>query len=273
MPEAQNQYIMEILSFDVCGKLAHFRKYYANNTAFTYSLPPRTTVMGMLAAVLGYERDTYYECLASVHLRVGLRVLRPIKKTFHRLNLLSIKSRGNALEGTGDFTGAGGRIQTPFEIVSGLSLEHDFVKYRVFLSPGMEDNGEFNEIRAALLGQRRRFNLALGTANFSAWIENIRVHDGVEASISVGLVKIHAAVPSEKIVRLDFQKDDLEGGYNYLEEELMPVDFLGNGNRELSKLSRVLFSTQGKSFDVELNTPFFMVPDEMGNPQNILFLE
>lgn len=264
---------MEILSFDVCGKLAHFRKYYANNTAFTYSLPPRTTVMGMLAAVLGYERDTYYERLASAHLRVGLRILCPIKKTFHRLNFLSIKSRGDALEGTGDFTGAGGRIQTPFEIVSGLNLQHDFVKYRVFLSPGIEDNREFNEIRAALLGQDRRFNLALGTASFSAWIENVRVHESVKSSINVGLIKMHSAVPSDRIVRLDFRKDDLEGGYNYLEEELMPADFVGNGNRELSKLLRVLISTQGKPFDVELNTPFYIVPDEMGNPQNILFLE
>lgn len=263
---------MEIISFDVCGKLAHFRKYYANNTAFTYSMPPRTTVMGLLAAVLGYERDTYYERLASPHLRIGLRVMRPLKKSFHRLNFLSIKSRGDALEGSGDFTGAGGRIQTPFEIVSGLHMGNDMVVYRIFLAPGVDDNEEFQRLKTALQDRQQRFNLTLGTANFAAWIENFFISQNVEQQAS-GWVKIHSAAPSDKIIRLDFQKDDPDDGYNYLEEELMPADFVANGNRELSKLIRVLFSTQGKPFAVELNAPFFSVPDTQGELQNILFLE
>lgn len=265
---------MEIISFDVCGKLAHFRKYYANNTAFTYAMPPRTTVMGMLAAVLGYERDQYYERLASAHLRVGVRVLRPVKKTFHRLNFLSIKSRGDALEGTGDFTGAGGHIQTPFEVVSGLNPARDWVKYRVFLAPGVDDNGEFSKIKTALFARQQRFNLTLGPANFNAWLENARLHSGAGEQRAAGPTKIHSAAPSEKIARLDFQKDAPDGdGSHFLEEELMPADFVGDGNRELSKLIRVLFSTEGKPFWAELDAPFFAVPDEAGNPQNILFLE
>jgi CRISPR-associated protein Cas5h len=264
---------MEILSFDVCGKLAHFRKYYANNTAFTYSVPPRTTVMGMLAAVMGYERDAYYERLASKHLRVGVRLLVPVKKNFHRLNFLSIKSRGDAIEGTGDFTGAGGRIQTPFEIVSGLNIESDFVKYRIFIAQGVEDNGEFERLKALFGENQQRYNLSLGVANFSAWIEKVQLHKNVEAKMAAGLLKVHSAVASDKIVRLSFIKDDLESGYNYLEEELMPTDFISNGNRELSKLLRVLFSTQGKPFDVELNSLYYTIPDEYGNLQNLLFLE
>jgi len=271
---------MEIISFDVCGKLAHFRKYYANNTAFTYSMPPRTTVIGMLAAVAGYERDTYYERLVSAHLRVGVRVLNPVKKTFHRLNFLSIKSPGDALKGTGDFTGAGGHIQTPFEVVSGQHLGKDFLGYRIFLARGLDDNGEFDRLKSVLgLSEKGRpssqicFNLSLGPANFSAWIENARLHSHIVAQEPAGLVKMHSAAPSDKIVRLEFQKDDPDDGYNFLEEELMPADFVANGNRELSKLLRVLFSTQGKPFLVELNAPFFQVLSPDGNLQNILFLE
>jgi len=264
---------MEIISFDVCGMLAHFRKYYANNTAFSYSIPPRTTAMGMLAAILGYERDTYYEQLASSHIRIGLRVMRPLKKTFHRLNFLSIKSRGDALEGTGDFTGAGGRIQTPFEVVSGQHMGKDLVVYRIFLAPGADDNGEFARLKTALQDRQQRFNLTLGTANFSAWIEKVNLLENIESQQPTGWVKMHSAVPSGKIIRLDFQKDDLDNSYNFLEEEMIPADFVANGNRELSKLVRVLFSTQGKPFTVELNTPFFTLPDVDGNLQNILFLE
>lgn len=264
---------MEVLSLDVCGKFAHFRKYYANNTAFTYSIPPRTTVMGMLAAVMGYDRDQYYERLASRHLRVGIRVLQPIKKTFHRLNFLSIKSLGNALEGTGDFTGAGGHIQTPFEVVSGQHPGRDWVRYRIFIAQGEDDNGEYSQLKNALMFRQQQFNLTLGVANFNAWIENVRPYPDLQEQRTTELMKIHSAAPSERIVRLEFQKDDSDEGYNYLEEELMPADFVGDGNRELSKLIRVLFSTEGKPFWAETDATFFVIPDDAGNQQNIIFLE
>ncbi len=260
---------MEVLSFDVCGKMAHFRKYYANNTAFSYSLPPRTTVMGILAAILGYERDSYYEALSSVHLRVGIRILQPIKKNFHRLNFLSIKSMGDALEGTGDFTGADGRIQTPFEIVTGLHLGTDLVQYRFFLAAGANDNGEFEKIKNSVLHLQQKFNVTLGTASFTAWIQNSLLTDHVEAMIGNGFIPLHAAIPSSAIENLNFpQEDD-----NFLEEELLPADFVGNRNRELGKLVRVIFSTHGIPFSAKLNASYFPVPDKDGHIQNILFLE
>ena len=49
---------MQVLTFDLVGKMAHFRKYYANNTAMSFSVPPRTTLMGVLAAILGLPRDS-----------------------------------------------------------------------------------------------------------------------------------------------------------------------------------------------------------------------
>ena len=88
---------MEVLSFDIEGKFAHFRKYYANNTAFTFSLPPRTTIMGIIAGAMGLEKDSYYEDFGSDNLKIGINILSLIKKSFHRLNFLMIK-------GDSDFT-------------------------------------------------------------------------------------------------------------------------------------------------------------------------
>ena len=118
---------MEIISFDIHGKFAHFRKYYSNNTALSFSIPPRTTVMGILAAILGYSRDTYYEDFSSDKIRIGLNVCSLLKKSFHRLNFLRIT-------GLNDFRGKGGRVQTPFEVVSAINISEDEVKYRIFIS-------------------------------------------------------------------------------------------------------------------------------------------
>ncbi|HBM79479.1 MAG TPA: CRISPR-associated protein Cas5, partial [Clostridiaceae bacterium] len=52
---------MQVISLHFKGKMAHFRKYYSNSSALSYFIPPRTTIIGIVAGFLGYERDTYYE--------------------------------------------------------------------------------------------------------------------------------------------------------------------------------------------------------------------
>src|SRR5690625_3930096 len=48
---------MYLLSFHWKAKYGHFLRAEANVSALTYPLPPRTAVLGLLAAVLGLEKD------------------------------------------------------------------------------------------------------------------------------------------------------------------------------------------------------------------------
>jgi CRISPR-associated protein Cas5h len=50
----------ECLSFTVSGPWAHFRRIDTTTEKLTYRVIPRTTVAGLLAAVLGKPRDSYY---------------------------------------------------------------------------------------------------------------------------------------------------------------------------------------------------------------------
>lgn len=256
---------MEVLQIDVAGKLAHFRKYYANNTAMTFSIPPRTTIMGMIAAILGRPRDSYYEELASDKIRIGLRVLSPIKKTFHRLNMLKIIGRG-------DFDGSGGRIQTPFEIVSGLDISRDMVSYRFFISCAEAGRTTFEELKSNLENGRQTFALTFGTANFTASFVTHHIYRNVLEIPSSDWVEMSSAIPSELIEELDFDNDREVDTLEMIEEELLPADFIANYDRELSKMNRVLFSTTSRSIKVRLSKPHYELKgdDEI---QNILFLE
>lgn len=49
------------LSFTARGRWAHFRRIEGNVIKQTYRVMPRTTVAGMIAAILGLERDSYYD--------------------------------------------------------------------------------------------------------------------------------------------------------------------------------------------------------------------
>jgi CRISPR-associated protein Cas5h len=248
---------MEVLCFKISGKLAHFRKYYANNTAFSFTIPPRTTLMGIVAAAMGLERDSYYELLSSENIHFGVRVLTPLKKSFHRLNFLSIKTLGDfSKKMSSDFRGEGGRIQTPFEVVSGWDLTKDDVVYQVFISPTELGVKVFESIKSHFLNANPVFNITLGVANFGATINEVFLSATSERSEfeTDSYVLIHSAIPVDHVKDLKFDKEDF-GSYNFVEEDMMPGDFVSNDNREVRKMNRLLFSTSANPLRVKLNSP------------------
>jgi len=48
---------MELLHFRLYGKFAHFLRAEASASAFSYPVPPRTVILGILGAVLGLSKD------------------------------------------------------------------------------------------------------------------------------------------------------------------------------------------------------------------------
>lgn len=265
---------MEILSFTISGKLAHFRKYYANNTALSFSIPPRTTLMGIVASVMGWEKDSYYEKLSSNNFRFGVRVLSPLKKSFQRLNFLSIKKIGDISKSfDSDFRGQGGRIQTPFEVISGLNLTKDEVVYQVFLQPVENNNPAFEEIKEHFLKSNPVYSLSLGPANFQASLQHVElIQDSkIQQKKSDDFVRINSAVPVSHVEELEFKKDE-SNQYNFVEEDMMPGEFVGDNNREVKKMNRLLFSTTNYPLRVKLNGSYIQIETE-SESLNIQFMD
>ncbi len=256
---------MEILKFDIEGKFAHFRKFHGNNTAMSYSIPPRTTIIGILAAIIGEDKDTYYGKFKSDKLWIGVRIVQDIKKSFHRLNYLKITGRD-------DFTGQKGRIQTPFEIVTGHDLKQDMVRYRFYLSSG-EDADLYGMLKTHLLTGNRTFNISLGIAGFSAFITNVDAVQAIEMKAKNEWVDIHSACNSEQVSEIDFPEDP-EVKFNHIEEELLPADFIGGEKgREVYRMNRVLFATRPFPMHVKLDGTFYQLQKDGHESENIQFLE
>lgn len=263
---------MEILSFKITGKMAHFRKYYANNTAFSFSIPPRTTLMGIVAAAMGLPKDSYYEALASENINFGIRVLSPLKKSFHRLNFLSIKSIGDVSKHwSSDFRGENGRIQTPFEIISGWNMAKDEVEYQIFISG--QNREVFNQIKNHFLNKEPIYNISLGIANFNAKISEIAFFDNNKIMVKEGndFVLIHSAIPVKFVEELKFNKDEYDN-YNFVEEDMLPGDFIANQNREVRKMNKLLFSITSYPLRVKTNESFYQLNTD-SEALNIQFMD
>lgn len=52
---------MKFLVFDFKGKFVYFRKFYINFLLFLYLVLLRIVIEGVVAVILGFERDSYYE--------------------------------------------------------------------------------------------------------------------------------------------------------------------------------------------------------------------
>lgn len=79
-----------VLVFDIWGDFAHFRRIETTTSPLTYPFPTGTNISGLVAAIVGLERDSYYERFSHNNFSFGIRILSPIKKT--RMNLTFINT-------------------------------------------------------------------------------------------------------------------------------------------------------------------------------------
>jgi CRISPR-associated protein Cas5h len=122
--------ILKLLSFRVSGRFAHFRKFYTNASSLSYLVPPRTAITGMLASVIEYERDSYYEVFAPDTFRISVAVTTGtgIKKRIQSLNYLHFKYHHLLSSGTGKFEGM--HTQCKLEL---LIPEKNAIDYTIYV--------------------------------------------------------------------------------------------------------------------------------------------
>ncbi|MEA4967835.1 MAG: CRISPR-associated protein Cas5 [Bacteroidaceae bacterium] len=257
---------MEVISFDISGKIAHFRKYYTNNTALSFSIPPRTSIMGILAAICGLQRDSYYDLFSSNNIDIGIALLTKTKKTIHRLNLLKV-------EGLSDFRGKKGHTQIPYEIVTGEDLNKTLIIYRIFLKQNEISIDDFSRLKLALQSRDNNFALTLGAANFNASIFNYQEYKAIERKARDEFEYFDSAINAEDVVEIKLLQEGKER-ISIVEEELMPADFIANYNRKLQKMNRMLFSVSGSQLKARLRESALVVEllNEKGN-KNIQFMK
>lgn len=68
----------ECLSFTVSSDWGHFRRIDTTNDKLTYHVIPRTTVAGLIAAILGLPRDSYYGIFSPEASAIAIEPLTPL---------------------------------------------------------------------------------------------------------------------------------------------------------------------------------------------------
>lgn len=201
--------------------MGHFRRFYSNSSALTYSIPPRTTICGLLAGILGMERDSYYDLFSIDNCDIAVALRSPIKKQIHKLNLLMVKS-DNDLNGSQEF-----HSQTPTEMILPANIRTDVLHYQIWVHH--RQKAIMNTLHAVLgqghYGYGSLFTpVSLGLAYHLGWLEYDGILSGKEYC-SEAACELDSVVPVKMLKTICFDNVTHKNiGYRLIREEL-PMEF------------------------------------------------
>lgn len=153
---------MRTLVFDVKGEYGHFKKPYSPMSPVSFPFPPPCAILGMIGAILGYEKNAYHDLLAWKKCRIGIRLLSPIKIFRSAINLLNTK------DGTDIYFRPRAHMNTHIQV------NFEFLKdpeFRIYVA-GLPD-ASHDGLRSSLQEQRTIYTPTLGLAQCIAellWI-------------------------------------------------------------------------------------------------------
>lgn len=214
-----------VVVFDLEGPVAHFRKIYTNSSSLTYGFPPRTALMGIVAAILGWERDSYYERLSPelAGFAVSLRV--PVRRLVQTINYVRTKMedlpRLRRLEPVSS-------TQVPLEILLPAS-PRGHLCFRVYFAP--REAGLAEEVADLLAAGRCGFPLYLGLTEFIAHASLVATLEIRQAEVIPPgtVVAVNTVIRADLVASITF---GVGGWEQRLVREKMPFSF--GAGRELA---------------------------------------
>lgn len=229
----------KVLVFDIWGNYAHFRKPYTTTSPLTYSIPSRTSLTGIIGAILGIEKEKNNEGLNYINCNLSLRILNPIKKVLINQNLINTKTAKMMAR----MESKGGRTQIRFEKLKD-------VKYRIYVEL-------FNkELNKKLLNNLKEHSPVFTTSlGLSEDLANFSYIGEFEYKKNSGDVNIDSVVNMNGLTPKNIEFED---GKEYFADTYaleMKED------REVTKYGEILIERTGKSIKL-LNSDYIILTNE-----------
>lgn len=254
---------MKVLSFYLKAKMAHFRRFYSNSSSLTYSIPPRTTISGIIAGLMGYKRDSYYEIFSGDNCGITVAPRSQIKKLVQTMNLLKIENR-NELNGSSGF-----HTRTATEMIMPYDIRTQSVSYQVWFNH--HDDSIMAEMRKMLCSCQPAYyskgiSMALGTAYNLGWIEYVGEFEGKVLNGGNIHAQLVSAIPQKIVEKIEIKNmQDID--YRLIREEI-PLEFDADRRITQGSLGNMIFDLNGNSIPVIVDRCI-----ELSNGEKISWME
>lgn len=205
---------MEVVVFDVKGPFAHFRAYDTTRRNMTYPFPPKTSIVGLIAGILGLPRNDYWKNNSLKDASISIQLLNPIWRSKITVNYLQLKypislSAGVKIYMAKDPLEIKSKDQRGFNAPVSLNILRN-VKYRIFFYS--EDNELRDELIRRLEENRYCYPPYLGHANMLAQILYVGKLELI--SLDQGIHEVVSIIPVSSLDQTKISLDSL--GYSIL---------------------------------------------------------
>ena len=220
----------KFLIFDIYGDFAHFKRYYTTSSPLTFSIPPRTALIGLISAIIGIHKNEYLPLMSKDKAKLAVRILSPIKKFRMTQNLINTKG--------GIWTlikkpGHEPRTQICFEYLKEP-------KFRIYFTHF--DNEIYNSLKENLKEHKSYYTPYLGISELISNFDFINECSVISLTNENEFFNVNTVIPMKKLIEID-RRDFFQTGRKY-SKELIPVEMLKD--RVVTEYSEILFEIEGK---------------------------
>lgn len=243
------------LSLTVAGPWGHFRRIDGNTIKATYRLPPRTTVAGLLAAIAGYGRDSYYDLFDRQRSDIAVQpVPRPaVGNADAAIRTMNLPENSLTTSGEGMKTiNSRGKVSIRYP---DPAVDRQRINYEVLVDPAyridvrLSDAEAYQRLHDRLADGRSEYVPSLGLSEFLATVTfhgEFQPTKGEEAGN--GRIAVDSAVPSpERVVPTPNQPHATERSPGDMTRTDNPGEFTG---RKTTGFLRWAYSPQGEPLQV-----------------------
>ncbi len=246
--------INKILVLNIWGNYAHFRRGYTTTSPTTFSFPSRTSLSGLVSAILGLPNEktdpenSYYQFFRKENSAFALKILNPIKKRRININLIDTKDHVNPLYfKLGIFKG---RTLIPFEFIKDP-------KYRVYV--WLKEEKLYKDLKEMLENHKSTYTPCLG---ISECIANFEFKGEFVGETAPDKKPVNESIEIDSIIKQD-KNIKIKVESKKYGTARMPL-FM-NKNREVEEYATFVYETEGNPITIEKGV-FYKVGSE-----NVIF--
>lgn len=245
----------ECLSFTVRSLWGHFKRVGRSRTKQTYRIPPRTTVAGMAAGIVGAERNSYYSTFGADNAAIAITSLSDLRT----INIPTVGLGTNPDEGVTTNVSGGEYSLTYQDTTTNRQLH----SYEVLADPtyridiAVEDAAFYSDLQDHLTSGTAVYPPSLGKSEYLATIENVQ-------SCTPERLQPDGPVDIDSVVPGSLSDAVPQGNVTYGVERSPAVMERTNGGRKTTRFDDYIY-TQTADSAVRVRDDADPVPAQVGS--------
>jgi CRISPR-associated protein Cas5h len=232
-----------VLAFDLWGPYGHFKKIYTTTSPLTYSIPPRTAITGLIAAILGIDKNEYLKYFSKKEANIAIQILNPVKKVTLSQNLIDTKTSGKMMNEIKQ------RTQIRFELLKDP-------KYRIYVKHS--DSGLMKKLTDYVTEHKSVYTPCLGLSEHIANFSMNSLYESEDFETD-GMIRIATVIPEKRIMEMKIEDD-----FEYVQENL-PNEM--NPERVVTEYSSIILEQNTKAIKASIENAV-----KLDNGDHIVFL-